>query len=321
MTTFRTFLATLLTILILISAALAVPVGAVVGTITSEVEDQVAVYRCHPGPMLGLELGDVVAVMRSGRPLGEAVVVRTQPELLVSLKGLYEVAAGDMLVYQRRSRNPQTPRPPRASVSPEATPSTQTPEPSPEAAGPTAPAALPVPPAQPPEAPPELAPETPTPADLATLQDWHAQLDGRLTRYVRPQSSDSSPSPHRTRLKKAGSLTGEQRYLEAAALYGKLGAALQQEGQAILASAEVRGREAWSLGFEALSLRALCLFLAEDPARSRAAFEALLQTNPKGVLSSARALSMVRGRAKTYLSRLPRPTNRTDRSRPRGLTR
>ncbi len=302
MTTFRTFLATLLTILILISAALAVPVGAVVGTITSEVEDQVAVYRCHPGPMLGLELGDVVAVMRSGRPLGEAVVVRTQPELLVSLKGLYEVAAGDMLVYQRRSRNPQTPRPPRASVSPEATPSTQTPEPSPEA-------------------PPELAPETPTPADLATLQDWHAQLDGRLTRYVRPQSSDSSPSPHRTRLKKAGSLTGEQRYLEAAALYGKLGAALQQEGQAILASAEVRGREAWSLGFEALSLRALCLFLAEDPARSRAAFEALLQTNPKGVLSSARALSMVRGRAKTYLSRLPRPTNRTDRSRPRGLTR
>jgi hypothetical protein len=60
------------------------------------------------------------------------------------------------------------------------------------------------------------------------------------------------------------------------------------------------------LGLEALSLRALCLFLANTPDRARAAFEALARENPQGALGSARALSTVRARANIWLLRLSR---------------
>ncbi len=300
-------LATVLFLLVSSHAALAVPVGAVVGSVGTEVENQVAVYRCQAGPMRGLTAGDVVAVVHAGQELGEATVVRTEPELVVSLKGLYQVAAGDLLVFRRQGRQPQPH--PAARV------------PAPGRLTPATPGAGPAEPSPDPPAADEPAPEAATPADQASLQAWHGELDTRLDRYVRLQASDAVARAQRDRLKKAANLARGQGYLEAAALYGKVGSALQQQGQATLAKAAVPGREAWSLGFEALSLRALCLFLAEEPARSRAAFEALLKTNPKGALASARALSTVRGRAKAYLGRLPRPTRRSEAGRPKGLTR
>jgi len=292
----------LLLLLMSTNAALAVPVGALVGTVVTEVEDQVAIYRCQAGPMLGLTAGDVVAVMHAGQERGEATVTRTEPHLLISLKGLYRVEPGDLLVYRRQGRQ-SLPRPSAGRPKPAASPG------GPAASTPA------------PDSGTTPAPEAPTPADRANLQAWHGELDARLDRYIRPHAEDAAMVTHRGRLKKAAEHVRKQAWLEAAALYGKLGSTLQQEGQATLARNEVRGREAWSLGFESLSLRALCLFLAEEPARARAAFDALLQTSPKGAMASARALSMVRGRAKAYLGRLPRPTRRTDSGRPKGLTR
>lgn len=287
-------------ILLLTGAASALPTGALVGTVEAEVPDQVAVYRCQSGPMTGLKPGDVVGLVRSGTSLGEATVLRASPELLISLKGLFECAPGDLLVFRRSSRAPGKPRP----AAPTPTPA---PNPASEAAPAPAPEAPPAPdtassPAFQPEAP---SPEAPRDPAREALGQWHEDLDMRLEHFLRLGPADKPTSPHPASLKKAWALSGRSSFLEASKVYGNLAASLQREGLARLASDPGRGREAWSLGLEALSLRALCLFLAETPDRARAAFEALARENPKGALGSARALSSVRSRANTWLARLP----------------
>jgi hypothetical protein len=296
-------------ILLLAETALALPTGALVGTVEAEVPDQVAIYRCRPGPMTGLKPGDVVGLVRLGTSLGEATVLHASPELLISLKGLFECAPGDLLVFRRSSRAPEGPRPP--APAPAADPSAD-------------PATAPDAPALPDTAPsPALQPEAPTPEaprDPAreALGLWHEELNMRLEHFLRLGPADKPASPHPASLKKAWALSGRSSFLEAAKVYGNLAAALQREALARLASDPGRGREAWSLGLEALSLRALCLFLAETPDRARAAFEALARENPKGALGSARALSTVRARANTWLARLPQ---RGDEARRKGSIR
>ena len=286
-------------ILLLTGAASALPTGALVGTVEAEVPDQVAVYRCQSGPMTGLKPGDVVGLVRSGTSLGEATVLRASPELLISLKGLFECAPGDLLVFRRSSRAPGKPRPAAPTPTPAPNPaSVAAPAPAPEAP----PARTPPPPRLPARGP--LAGSARDPAREA-LGQWHEDLDMRLEHFLRLGPADKPTSPHPASLKKAWALSGRSSFLEASKVYGNLAASLQREGLARLASDPGRGREAWSLGLEALSLRALCLFLAETPDRARAAFEALARENPKGALGSARALSSVRSRANTWLPRLP----------------
>ncbi len=288
-----------LLILLLAGSASALPAGALVGTVEAEVPDQVAVYRCRPGPMTGLKPGDVVGLVRSETSLGEATVLRASPELLISLRGLFECAPGDLLVFSRSSRVPERPRPPAPAPAP---------APASEPALAPAPEAPPAPdtdssPALQPEA---TSPETPQDPAREALAQWHEDLNMRLEHFLRLGPADKPASPHPASLKKAWALSGRSSFLDAAKVYGTLAAALQREGLAGLASDPGRGREAWSLGLEALSLRALCLFLAETPDRARAAFEALARENPKGAMGSARALSTVRARANTWLVRLPR---------------
>ena len=290
MKTLQVLLVSLL-IFLLAGMATALPTGAVVGTVEAEVPDQVAVYRCRPGPMTGLKPGDVVSLVRAGTPLGEATVLRVSPELRISLKGLFECAPGDLLVFSRSRRVQERPRP-------------SAPGPAPTSGA--APDLLPVPGAS-----PSLQTETPSPEatrDPAreALGEWHKGLDMRLEHFLRLGPADKPTSPHPASLKKAWALSGRSSFLEAAKAYGNLAAALQREGLARLAADPGRGREAWSLGLEALSLRALCLFLANTPDRARAAFEALARENPQGALGSARALSMVRARANIWLLRLSR---------------
>lgn len=313
----------LLLLLLLSGIASALPMGAVVGTVESEVPGQVAVYRCQPGPMLGLKPGDVVSVMRAGVTVGEATVVRISPELHISGNGALECLPGDQVVYMRSPRRPaEAPRPaatPSPAVDPSPAPEATTgeptpaPAPSPMAMGEETPQA-PIPEAMPSisDSPP-VAVAPPAPAstltdatDVANLQKWHGDLDTRLRAYLRPRMKGKLASPHLDRLAKAKALADKRRYADASSVYGKLGAALQAEGRACLGSDPVRGRELWSLGLESLSLRALCLFLHEDVKRARAAFEPLARENPGGSLASARALSTVRGRANVYLKRLPR---------------
>jgi len=299
----KVLLASLL-ILLLTGAASALPTGALVGTVEAEVPDQVAVYRCQSGPMTGLKPGDVVGLVRSGTSLGEATVLRASPELVISLRGLFECAPGDLLVFSRSSRVPGKPRPAAPTAAP-------APVPAPAPASEAAPAPAPDAPSDPGTAPsPTLQPEAPlpeAPRDPAreALGQWHEDLDMRLEHFLRLGPADKPTSPHPASLKKAWALSGRSSFLEASKVYGNLAASLQREGLARLASDPGRGREAWSLGLEALSLRALCLFLAETPDRARAAFEALARENPKGALGSARALSTVRARANTWLARLP----------------
>lgn len=300
-------------ILLLAETALALPTGALVGTVEAEVPDQVAIYRCRPGPMTGLKPGDVVGLVRSGTSLGEATVLHASPELLISLKGLFECAPGDLLVFRRSSRAPEGPRPP--APAPAADPSAD-----PGADPATAPDAPAVPDTAPSRAlqPDDSSPEAPRDPAREALGLWHEELNMRLEHFLRLGPADKPASPHPASLKKAWALSGRSSFLEAAKVYGNLAAALQREGLARLASDPGRGREAWSLGLEALSLRALCLFLAETPDRARAAFEALARENPKGALGSARALSTVRARANTWLARLPQ---RGDEARRKGSIR
>lgn len=285
-------------ILLLTGTALALPAGALVGAVEAEVPDQVAVYRCRPGPMTGLKAGDVVGLVRAGTSLGEATVLRTSPELLISLRGLFECLPGDLLVFSRNTRSPALPRPPVAGPAPAPDSPPSNPEPDPQSE--------------------DSAPETPQDPARETLGQWHQDLKLRLEHFLRLGPADKPASPHPANLQKAWALNERSDFLEAAKVYGNLAAALQREGLGGLTSDPGRGREAWSLGLEALSLRALCLFLAETPDRARAAFEALARENPKGALGSARALSMVRSRANTWLARLPK---RGDEARRKGSIR
>lgn len=343
----RSLLCTLMLLLLLARAGLALPMGAVVGKVESEVPGQVAVFQCQPGPMVGLKPGDVVSLVRSGAKLGEATVLRAAPDLVISLKGVFECAPGDLVVYLRRARAPEAPRPaavarpaapPPVGESPSGTGPAGAPEPPapaeaaaipaapaiPEAPAPieataetepvSTPPAAPPPPAKAAPAPPAAPAPSASAEDLATFQGWHGGLGARLKSYLRPRSKGKLASPHLDRWERAGALVAKARYEEAASLFGKLGTALQAEGSGVLGADPVRGREAWSLGLESLSLRGLCLVMADESGRARAAFEALARENPAGALASSRALSMVRGRANAFLKRLPpRPARKVTR--------